>query len=79
MALDQSALLGLLRDLQSSDPQTISASVTAAPDRYRAGTEAGLTDMPYPPEYPKMPGDPPRVQPSRQTKPDDADPTPPTS
>ena len=27
--------------------------------------EAGLGDMPYPPEYPKMPGEPKRVQPSR--------------
>jgi DNA ligase D-like protein (predicted polymerase) len=27
--------------------------------------ERGLGDMPYPPEYPKMPGEPPRVQPSR--------------
>jgi DNA ligase D-like protein (predicted polymerase) len=26
---------------------------------------AGLGDMPYPPEYPKMPGEPMRVQPSR--------------
>jgi DNA ligase D len=26
----------------------------------------GLGDMPYPPDYPKMPGEPPRVQPSRQ-------------
>jgi hypothetical protein len=25
----------------------------------------GLGDMPYPPEYPKMPGEPMRVQPSR--------------
>jgi DNA primase len=25
----------------------------------------GLGDLPYPPEYPKMPGEPPRVQPSR--------------
>jgi DNA primase len=25
----------------------------------------GLGDMPYPPDYPKMPGEPPRVQPSR--------------
>jgi hypothetical protein len=25
----------------------------------------GLGDMPYPPEYPKMPGEPKRVQPSR--------------
>jgi hypothetical protein len=27
--------------------------------------EAGLGDMPYPPEYPKMPGEPKRVQPSK--------------
>ena len=63
------------RTLYESEP----ASLTPALDRYRAGIEAGLTDMPYPPEYPKMPGEPPRVQPSRQTKPNDADPTPPTS
>src|SRR5699024_9386098 len=25
----------------------------------------GFTDLPYPPDYPKMPGEPPRVQPSR--------------
>lgn len=30
-----------------------------------------LGDMPYPPDYPKMPGEPPRVQPSRARKPDD--------
>lgn len=28
--------------------------------------KAGQGDMPYPPEYPKMPGEPPRVQPSRK-------------
>lgn len=27
----------------------------------------GLGDMPYPPNYPKMPGEPKRVQPSRDT------------
>ncbi|WP_347221322.1 hypothetical protein [Mycolicibacterium poriferae] len=30
--------------------------------------ERGLGDLPYPPEYPKMPGEPPRVQPSRARK-----------
>ncbi len=30
-------------------------------------TDRGLGDMPYPPEYPKMPGEPKRVQPSRDT------------
>jgi DNA ligase D len=28
--------------------------------------DRGLGDMPYPPDYPKMPGEPPRVQPSRK-------------
>ncbi len=28
--------------------------------------EQGLGDLPYPPDYPKMPGEPPRVQPSRK-------------
>ncbi|MCV7191900.1 DNA polymerase domain-containing protein [Mycolicibacterium brumae] len=31
-----------------------------------ADTERGLGDMPYPPNYPKMPGEPPRVQPSKK-------------
>ncbi|MGH3817741.1 MAG: ATP-dependent DNA ligase, partial [Pseudonocardiaceae bacterium] len=29
----------------------------------------GLGGLPYPPEYPKMPGEPPRVQPSRAKRP----------
>lgn len=32
--------------------------------------EQGHGEMPYPPDYPKMPGEPPRVQPSRARKPD---------
>lgn len=28
----------------------------------------GLPELPYPPEFPKMPGEPPRVQPSRATR-----------
>ncbi|PZS36908.1 MAG: ATP-dependent DNA ligase [Pseudonocardiales bacterium] len=31
----------------------------------------GLGDLPYPPEYPKMPGEPLRVQPSRAKRPSD--------
>jgi DNA ligase D-like protein (predicted polymerase) len=31
--------------------------------------EDGLGEMPFPPDYPKMPGEPPRVQPSRARKP----------
>ena len=32
---------------------------------YADDIDSGLTDLPYPPDYPKMPGEPPRVQPSR--------------
>jgi hypothetical protein len=32
---------------------------------YERDLESGLGDMPYPPDYPKMPGEPKRVQPSR--------------
>src|SRR3954449_2939244 len=31
--------------------------------------DAGLGDLPYPPDYPKMPGEPMRVQPSRARRP----------
>jgi DNA ligase D len=31
--------------------------------------DAGLGELPFPPDYPKMPGEPPRVQPSRARKP----------
>jgi DNA ligase D len=31
-----------------------------------ADEERGLGDLPYPPNYPKMPGEPPRVQPSKK-------------
>jgi DNA ligase D len=34
-------------------------------DLYRRFEEEGYGDMPYPPDYPKMPGEPKRVQPSR--------------
>lgn len=33
---------------------------------YAGDIASGLTDMPYPPDYPKMPGEPPRVQPSKK-------------
>jgi len=32
---------------------------------YETDLANGLGDMPYPPDYPKMPGEPKRVQPSR--------------
>jgi DNA ligase D len=34
-------------------------------DLYERDLSGGLGDMPYPPDYPKMPGEPKRVQPSR--------------
>jgi DNA ligase D-like protein (predicted polymerase) len=34
-------------------------------DWWKRDLENGLGDMPYPPEYPKMPGEPKRVQPSK--------------
>ena len=34
-------------------------------DLYERDLADGLGDMPYPPDYPKMPGEPKRVQPSR--------------
>ncbi len=34
-------------------------------DMYERDAADGLGDMPYPPDYPKMPGEPKRVQPSR--------------
>jgi DNA ligase D-like protein (predicted polymerase) len=33
---------------------------------YARDEARGLGEMPYPPDYPKMPGEPPRVQPSRK-------------
>lgn len=35
----------------------------------RRDTDAGMPDAPWPPVYPKMPGEPPRVAPSRARKP----------
>lgn len=37
-------------------------------DLYARDAEQGLGEMPYPPDYPKMPGEPTRVQPSRAKK-----------
>lgn len=38
-------------------------------DMSRSDAESGLPDAPWPPVYPKMPGEPPRVAPSRARKP----------
>lgn len=41
-------------------------------DMWRRDLEAGLGDAPWPPNYPKMPGEPSRVAPSRARAPDAA-------
>lgn len=48
------------------------ADLQAAPGRidtllawWQRDLDAGLGELPFPPEFPKMPGEPPRVQPSR--------------
>ncbi len=43
----------------------VSHSLQPLLDLYERDVANGLGDMPYPPDYPKMPGEPKRVQPSR--------------
>jgi DNA ligase D len=45
-------------------PQSLSPLL----EMYERDLESGLTDAPWPPVYPKMPGEPPRVAPSRAKK-----------
>jgi hypothetical protein len=61
------ARLGLRPDpwaTMSDDRQSLEP-LLAMHERDRA---AGLADAPWPPVYPKMPGEPPRVAPSRARK-----------
>lgn len=50
--------------LYSSTPRSLDTAL----EWYRRDEANGEGEMPYPPEYPKMPGEPPRVQPSRKRK-----------
>ena len=45
----------------------VAQSIAPLLEMVEADEERGLGDMPYPPNYPKMPGEPKRVQPSRDT------------
>jgi hypothetical protein len=45
----------------------VAQSLAPLLEMVEADDERGLGDMPYPPNYPKMPGEPKRVQPSRNT------------
>jgi len=49
----------------SADPQSLEPVL----ELHRRDQAAGLQDAPWPPVYPKMPGEPPRVAPSRAKKP----------
>jgi DNA ligase D len=48
-----------------ADMDSRAQSVEPLLEMAAADAERGLGDMPYPPNYPKMPGEPKRVQPSR--------------
>jgi DNA ligase D len=47
------------------------ARIDTALEWWQRDLDAGLGELPFPPDYPKMPGEPPRVQPSRAKKPAD--------
>ncbi|EUA24179.1 DNA polymerase LigD domain protein [Mycobacterium xenopi 3993] len=50
-----------------ADMESVRQSIAPLLEMVRADQERGLGDLPYPPNYPKMPGEPKRVQPSRDT------------
>lgn len=50
--------------LHAQDP----GSIATALDWFARDAQNGEGEMPYPPEYPKMPGEPPRVQPSKKVE-----------
>jgi DNA ligase D len=53
------------RDDPWVDMDSVDQSIAPLLAMVEADEERGLGDMPYPPHYPKMPGEPKRVQPSR--------------
>ena len=59
------------RVAQGGDPWGAAEAQSLEPllDMSRRDSDAGLLDAPWPPVYPKMPGEPPRVAPSRARKP----------
>jgi len=58
------------RPFYEMEPRSIDAALEMyARDEQELGTgKYGGAEMPYPPDYPKMPGEPARVQPSRMTQ-----------
>jgi DNA ligase D len=49
-----------------ADIDAVAQSIKPLLEMVEADEEQGLGDLPYPPSYPKMPGEPPRVQPSKK-------------
>ncbi|CAA0101391.1 Multifunctional non-homologous end joining protein LigD [Mycolicibacterium vanbaalenii] len=49
-----------------ADIDTNAQSIEPLLEMVAADEDRGLGDLPYPPSYPKMPGEPPRVQPSKK-------------
>ncbi|MDX1885845.1 non-homologous end-joining DNA ligase [Mycolicibacterium sp. 120270] len=49
-----------------ADIDAVAQSIDPLLKMVEADEERGLGDLPYPPNYPKMPGEPPRVQPSKK-------------
>jgi DNA ligase D len=49
-----------------ADIDAVAQSIEPLLEMVKADEERGLGDLPYPPSYPKMPGEPPRVQPSKK-------------
>ena len=54
------------RDDPWADIDANAQSLLPLLEMVKADEEQGLADLPYPPSYPKMPGEPPRVQPSKK-------------
>ncbi len=55
------------RDDPWADIDSVDQSIGPLLEMVAADEENGLGDLPYPPNYPKMPGEPKRVQPSKDT------------
>ena len=54
------------RDDPWAEIESVAHSIEPLLELVAADEERGLADLPYPPSYPKMPGEPPRVQPSKK-------------
>jgi DNA ligase D len=52
-----------------ADMDAAMGSLDQALELWNADLDRGLGELPFPPDYPKMPGEPPRVQPSRARRP----------